>query len=64
MIATAQIDVVHARGINPSAIEHCVDDMRGQHRGFGVVERPTIGFANPRTGGGDNSGFTHGNILL
>src|SRR5690606_7636458 len=60
VVANAQVHVIDASRVDASALDGGVDDVRGHHRCFGVVERAPVGLADARAGGGNDCSFTHG----
>ena len=58
----AHDDVVDLAALDRGALERAGDDMAAERLGLRVVERAAIGLADRCARGGDDDGFTHGDL--
>src|SRR5256885_14060988 len=54
--------VVDLARIDAGLVDHRADGLGGERRAVGVVERAAVGLADGGPAGGDDDGFTHGEI--
>ena len=62
--SAADNHVIDLAWLNARTGHGMLNGMAGHDRTFRVVKGATIGFANRRAGGGNNDGFSHGDLLV